>query len=90
MICRIYDVPGATLEQYDQVDQQMGPEAPDGARVHIAGKTDRGFMVIEVWESREHIDRFMESSGLGEAMQEAQVPEPEITEFEVHTFDWVN
>ncbi len=68
----------------------MCPSAPDGARVHIAGKTDRGFMVIEVWESREHIDRFMESSGLGEAMQEAQVPEPEITEFEVHTFDWVN
>ena len=64
--------------------------APDGARVHIAGKTDRGFTVIEVWESPEHIDRFMESSGLGEAMQGAQVPEPEITEFEVHTFDWVN
>jgi len=23
MICRIYDVPGGTLEQYDQVDQKM-------------------------------------------------------------------
>ena len=43
----------------------MGPDAPDGARVHIAGKPT------------------MESSGLGEAMQEAQVPEPAITEFEV-------
>ncbi len=29
-------------------------------------------------------------SGLGEALQEAQVPEPTITEFEVHKLDWVN
>jgi hypothetical protein len=89
MICRIYDVPGATLEQYDQVDQQLGSERPDGAHAHIAGKTDHGFMVIEVWDSREHIDRFMES-GLGKALQEAQVPEPTITEFEIHKLDWVN
>ena len=26
MICRIYDVPGATLDQYDAVDRQVGPE----------------------------------------------------------------
>ncbi len=48
MICRIYDVPGATLEQYDQVDQRLGSERPDGAHAHIAGKTDHRFMVIEV------------------------------------------
>ena len=89
MICRIYDVPGGTLDQYDQVDQALGPEAPDGARLHLAGKTDEGFRVIEVWDSAEHIDRYMES-GLGEAMQDAQIPEPAITEFEVHKLEWVN
>jgi hypothetical protein len=87
MICRIYDVPGATIDQYDQVDQQVGPEKPEGAHVHIAGKTDDGFRVIEVWDSTGHIDRFMES-GLGQAMQQAQIPEPTITEFEVHRLDW--
>jgi quinol monooxygenase YgiN len=89
MICRIYDVPGATLDQYDQVDQQVGSEKPDGVHAHIAGRTDDGFRVIEVWDSREHIDRYMES-GLGQALQDAQIPEPTITEFEVHRLDWVN
>lgn len=67
MICRIYDVPGATLDPYDAVDRQVGPEAPDGAHVHIAGKTEDGFRVIEVWDSPEHIERFMDS-GLAQAI----------------------
>jgi len=88
MLCRIYDVPGGTLEQYEQVDERLGSEKPEGVHVHIAGKTDAGFRVIEVWDSPEHIERFMEQ-GLGEALQEAQIPEPTITEFEVHNLDWV-
>jgi hypothetical protein len=28
-------------------------------------------------------------AGLGKAMQEAQLPEPTITEFEVHKLDWI-
>ncbi len=83
MICRIYDVPGATLQQYADVSAQVGDEKPEGAHVHIAGKTDRGLQVIEVWESQAHLDRYMEA-GLGKAMQEAQLPEPTISGFEVH------
>ncbi len=89
MVCRIYDVPGATLDQYDQVNEQLGSEKPEGVHVHIAGKSDDGLRVIEVWDSPEHIDRYMES-GLGQAMQDAQIPEPTITEFEVHKLDWIN
>jgi hypothetical protein len=89
MICRIYDVPGATLELTTRLISGSARRGPTAPMPHIAGKTDHGFMVIEVWDSREHIDRFMES-GLGEALQEAQVPEPTITEFEVHKLDWVN
>ena len=87
MICRIYDVPGATLEQYEEVSGKVGMERPEGAHVHIAGRTDRGLQVIEVWDSQAHIDRFMDA-GLGKAMQAAQLPEPTITEFE-HKLDWV-
>ncbi len=88
MICRIYDVPGATLEQYDEVDQKVGSDRPEGAHLHVAGMTDDGLKVIEVWDSEEHIDRLMEE-GLGEALEEAQVPEPNVTQFEVHKLDWV-
>ncbi len=88
MICRIYDVPGATLDQYDQVNQQLSSEKPDGVRVHIAGESDGGIRVIEVWDSTDDIDRYMQS-GLAEAMQEAGIPEPTITDFEVHKLDWI-
>ena len=88
MICRIYDVPGATLDQYDQVNEQLGSEKPDGVHVHIAGATDGGIRVIEVWDSVDAIDRYMES-GLGEALGEAGIPEPTITDFEVHNLDWI-
>jgi hypothetical protein len=93
MICRIYDVPGATREQYDQVDQKMrekmGDAKPDGVHTHIAAVTDEGLRVIEVWDSVEHADRFDTEAGLGEAMQEAQIPEPRVTELEVHKLDWL-
>jgi len=90
VICRIYDVQGATLDQYDQVNAlEGGSEKPDGVHVHIAGKTDGGIRVIEVWDSAEHIDRYMESF-LGQALEEAGVPEPTVTEFEVHNLDWTD
>ncbi len=88
MICRIYDVPGATLQQYEEVSGKISMDKPEGAHVHIAGKTDRGLQVIEVWDSQDHIDRFM-AAGLGNAMQAAKLPEPTITEFEVHKLDWI-
>lgn len=88
MICRIYDVPGATLEQYDQVNERMGTEKPEGVHAHIAGKTDGGVQVIEVWDSPEHVERYMDA-GLGQALQDAGVPEPTVTEFDVHNLDWL-
>ena len=88
MICRIYDVPGGTLEQYDEVTAKVGDDKPDGVHAHIAGKTKDGICVIEVWDSAEHDERYM-AAGLGEAMQAAGVPEPTVTDFEVHNLDWL-
>jgi quinol monooxygenase YgiN len=92
MICRIYDVQGGKLEHYEAVTKRTGREKPDGVHAHIVGETDGGFTVIEVWDSPEHIERYMEQ-GLGQAiqevMQEAEVPEPTVTEFEVHKLDWL-
>jgi quinol monooxygenase YgiN len=92
MICRIYDVQGGKLEHYDAVSERTGTDKPDGVHVHIVGATDGGFTVIEVWDSEEHINRYMEQ-GLGEAIQEvmaeAGVPEPRITQFEVHKLNWL-
>ena len=88
MVCRIFDIQGG-IEQYDEVVERVGEEEkPEGVHAHIAVKTDGGFKVIEVWDSEEQIDRYMTEGGLGQALQEAQVPEPNIKQFEVHNSDW--
>jgi hypothetical protein len=92
MICRIYNVEGGSLEDYDAVVERTGSDKPKGVRLHVAGATDGAFKVIEVWDSIEDVNRYMDE-GLGEAigqvMREAGVDKPTITEFEVHRLDWI-
>ena len=80
-ICRIYEVRGATLEQYDEVDKKF-PDIPPGARYHVAGSTGDTMYVIEVWESREDVEKYMQQ--IGPAIEQAGIPEPSVTEFEIH------
>jgi hypothetical protein len=53
----VRDVP-ATWEDYRQVAAALGERAPEGLIVHVAGPTDEGFRMIDVWESREAWERF--------------------------------
>jgi hypothetical protein len=77
------EIPGGTVEQYDQVNGIMGilgdDDAPDGLVVHTVGQTDDGLTVIDVWESAEKLNRFWEEKA-GPAFEEAGVEagEPEI------------
>jgi len=80
----LINIPGATIEQYDQVDEGIGePRLGEGQTYHVAGKTEDGLCVVDVWESREHFDRFLDER-LGEQLQRAGVPQPEITEVPIH------
>lgn len=81
-ICRIYEIDGGTLEQYDEVDAKF-PESPEGARLHLAGAADGRLYVVEIWERREDAEQYMES-GVGAAIEEAGIPEPKVHEFEIH------
>jgi hypothetical protein len=83
-VCLIVEIPGATLEQYDTVKEGLGePTFGEGQIHHIAGEVEGGLCVIDVWESRGHFDRFLEER-LGEQLERAGVPQPEIREFQVH------
>ncbi len=71
----LMNLPGVTQAQYEQVNQNlwgrssMEPEdAPDGLIVHTAGATPDGWYVYDIWESKEHFQRFAEGK-LGEATQ---------------------
>jgi hypothetical protein len=63
------DVP-APAEVYDAVHRHLlgtvGPSA-DGLLLHLSRATDTGFQVTEVWESREHYERY-ESGPVAEAL----------------------
>jgi hypothetical protein len=56
---------------------------PAGIISHVAGATERGWCVVDVWESQEKFDAFMQGR-LGPAMGRAGLPEPQVTAFEVY------
>ena len=72
-ICLIFEAPGMTQAQYDQVRNEVaGDRAPDGALYHVAGPTGNGWYVIETWESQEAFDRFFRDK-LQQALQKAGI-----------------
>jgi hypothetical protein len=83
-VCLVIDVPGATLDQYDQVRSALVDPLGDGQTWHVAGATGDGIRVVDIWESRADFDRFVQER-LGEQMARAGLPQPQIAEFEVHS-----
>jgi hypothetical protein len=81
---------GATLDQYDQVIQKMGLKqggaTPPGAISHWVAKTDDGFRVVDVWESKETFERFAQEK-IGPYTREAGIEsEPEMKFYDVHNW----
>ena len=58
----VYDVPGMTEAQYDQVMRDLddaGAAVPSGRVAHVAAGVPGGWWVMDVWESPEHLERFV-------------------------------
>ena len=86
----ILNFKGSTLDQYDQVIEKMGltpgGAVPPGALFHWATKTDDGFKVVDVWETREQFDKFADEQ-IGPLTQEAGITTPpEIHSHDVHNY----
>jgi len=72
-ICLIVDGEGVTEAQYDQVHTEVaGDTPPQGALYHVAGPTETGWCVVEVWESQEAFQRFFDEK-LQSALQKAGI-----------------
>jgi len=81
-------IAGVNAEQIDRLNAEIDPDGnpPTGLVFHLSGPVDGGWQVIDVWESREHFDRFagerivpgMAAAGL------AGAGAPEMEEFAVH------
>ena len=73
-----------TQAQYEQVRNEVTPDnkRPPGMLYHVAGPTENGWRVIEVWESQEVRDRFFQEK-LGQALSKANISvQPQ--DFQVH------
>ncbi len=71
-ILMISDASEDTLAQYDQVIKQLeaaGLGHPPGRQFHVAARKGTGYVVSDVWDSQEALDRFMET--LGPLLQQA-------------------
>ena len=69
----IIDAPGGTQAQYDAVLADVGAHLPAELLVHAAGPHEGGFVLVDVWESPEALDRFM-AQRLRPALQAAGWP----------------
>ena len=89
----VHHGPSLTQERYEETVRRLthgksrmeslSDWPVEGILSHVAGKTENGFRVVDVWESEEACNRFGET--LGPILQEVGVEEaPEI--YPAHTF----
>ena len=81
---------GHNTANYDAITEHMGvrENPPEGLIVHTAGTTDAGgFRIFDVWETREHFERFMRDR-LGpaiEAVASGDAGPPQTEMYELHS-----
>lgn len=65
----LLDIEGMDMKMYDDLNAEANfpVEAPQGLISHVAGPIDSGMRVLDVWESREDFDRFVDER-LGPAL----------------------
>jgi len=73
-VCLFFHGPGVTREQYYQVCGEVlpGERPPQGASYHVAGASDDGWCVAEVWESQEALNEFVQKT-LTPALEKAGI-----------------
>ncbi len=78
----ILEFEGVGNEQYEAVNSRLGIDMgsgrgdwPAGLLTHIAGPKPGGWVVLEVWDSQQSQERFMQDR-LGRALQEGGIEAP--------------
>ncbi len=86
-VIMILEVPGATVEQYEKVNEHLGMEsaadAPAGLIRHTCAVTDDGLLICDVWESQEALDAFFHAQ-LGAAIAASGMPQAQPRVLPVH------
>ena len=88
-IGQVLQFSGASIDKYDAVRKELGwadeGGQPEGILAHAAGSTADGFCVIEWWNSESEWDRFF-AERLRPAFEKVgDIPQPQVTRFDVHS-----
>ena len=62
-IVAVLDIPGQTDDQQDQLNKELeeaGAGSPEGRLYHVGCSKEGGIFVVEVWESDELRDQFVQ------------------------------
>ena len=80
------EIPGMTEDLYNRMHAILGPKglAARGSLLHMAGPSDGGWYMLEVWESKDDCERFVREEV--QPLMPPNAPEPKIEEFEVRSF----
>ncbi|MEX0663187.1 MAG: hypothetical protein WD598_00285 [Acidimicrobiia bacterium] len=86
----VLEFDGATLDQYDEIIKKMGlkpkGKTPPGALFHWVAKTDAGMLVTDVWETKEHFEKYSQEK-IGPFSAEVGITAPpKVTFYEVHNY----
>jgi hypothetical protein len=76
----------ASPEQYDEAREKVGwdRDVPNGAKLHVSGFADDGLHVLDVWESEQAFNNFMEQR-LAPAIQEIGIQgQPDVRFYPLH------
>ncbi len=81
----IFEVPGLTQEQYETVVQEAhGGQPSAGVLAHLAGPTEGGWRIIDVWESEAAANAFYGSEAFQQAIQRNNVAAGQPTIWPLH------
>jgi len=85
-IAVLFDIPGGTKEQYDEMNRKMfgdGEPSVDsikGCLAHTAGASSTGWRIFDVWESQSDFDRFMQETVMPALGDTPPGPPPQVYE----------
>jgi hypothetical protein len=85
---RIATFPGGTQEHYEAVNEELGEGLTDQPErlLLAAGSSEHGWQIIQIWVTREGLDRFVEEHlrpAFGRVGDRGFPAPPEITDFEI-------
>jgi hypothetical protein len=88
-MCLIMQFARVNAATYEAVMKELGlrganPDWPSGIISHLAGFTSDGMYVVDVWESQQDFDAFLESRLMPAFEAVGGLPQPQVTTFEVH------